>query len=359
MTNPRKSAPKKRPSARVTVPRPDTSTSAQNPLVFISHDSRDSELAEAFSKLLSSVSAGMLKSFRSSDRKGTEGIEYGVEWYPEVMSKIELASDVVCLLTPRSLERPWILYEAGVAKGKLDTPVHGLALGVPLSKAATGPFAQFQNLDDDAASLQKLVLQLMKRVPNAEPDTDTVGMQIKAFKDKATSVLEEIRKQSTAGQKEHSTVEESSVAKLFEEVKVMFQDLPSRIDSRVSQASAARLRRFHPEMVREIRHFNSTESPGLEVLILCSLVREQAPWIYELGVETFRAMRSRDSSAHNLLIELRTSLDFVMHHPIYRTNPENRELNYVVRREIERIAAKHVDSPSAPVTPAKKKFRAL
>src|SRR5438552_8257987 len=97
-------------------------------LVFISHDSRDAELAEAFSKLLSSVSAGVLKSFRSSDKKGTQGIEYGTEWYPKLMSQLDCASDVVCLLTPRSFDRPWILFEAGVAKGKLDTPVHGVAL---------------------------------------------------------------------------------------------------------------------------------------------------------------------------------------------------------------------------------------
>jgi hypothetical protein len=50
------------------------STSTSTPLVFISHDTRDAELAEAFSKLLKSVSAGMLKTFRSSDKKGTEGV---------------------------------------------------------------------------------------------------------------------------------------------------------------------------------------------------------------------------------------------------------------------------------------------
>ena len=55
------------------------STADATPLVFISHDSRDAELAEAFSRLLKSVSAGMLKSFRSSDRLGTEGIQYGDE----------------------------------------------------------------------------------------------------------------------------------------------------------------------------------------------------------------------------------------------------------------------------------------
>src|SRR5215210_3145772 len=109
-------------------------------LIFISHDTRDAELAEAFSKLLSSVSAGVLKTFRSSDRKGSQGIEYGQEWYPELMRNLNLASDVVCLLTQRSLERPWILYEAGVAKGKLETQVIGIVLGIPLSRASTGPF---------------------------------------------------------------------------------------------------------------------------------------------------------------------------------------------------------------------------
>jgi hypothetical protein len=43
---------------------------------------RDADLAEALSKLLSSVSAGMLKTFRSSDRKGSQGIDFGAEWYP-------------------------------------------------------------------------------------------------------------------------------------------------------------------------------------------------------------------------------------------------------------------------------------
>ena len=144
------------------------------PLVFISHDSRDADLAEAFSKLLSGISAGILKSFRSSDKKGNQGIEFGVEWYPEVMTQIDSATDVVCLLTPNSLERPWILYEAGVAKGKMNIPVFGVALGIPLAKASTGPFAQFQNCGEDSDSLTKLVTQLMCRIPGAEPDKDTV-----------------------------------------------------------------------------------------------------------------------------------------------------------------------------------------
>lgn len=126
---------------------------SRNSLIFISHDTRDAPIAEAFSSLLKSVSAGVLKSFRSSDKKGNQGIEFGVEWYPEIMKKLESASDVVCLLTPNSVNRPWILYEAGVAKGKLETPVHGIALGIALNLASSGPFAQFQNSDDSEESL--------------------------------------------------------------------------------------------------------------------------------------------------------------------------------------------------------------
>jgi hypothetical protein len=127
-------------------------------LVFISHDSRDADLAEAFSNLLTDASGGILKSFRSSDRKGTAGIEYGQEWYRAIMQKLDDATDVVALLTAHSVNRPWILYEAGVAKGKLSSNdrVLGIALGVSLDEAATGPFAQFQNSPDEEDAITGL-----------------------------------------------------------------------------------------------------------------------------------------------------------------------------------------------------------
>ena len=216
---------------------PDTQVPAEpssrrtSALVFISHDSRDAEIAEAFSRLISSVSAGVLKSFRSSDKKGNQGIEYGIEWYPEIMKKLEAASDVVCLLTPHSINRPWILFEAGVAKGKLNTPVQGIALGIPLAIAASGPFAQFQNLDDEIDSLTRLVIQLVGRIPGAEPDRDVVIMQVETFKQKVQSILE--KQKQPQDNLTNETQEETSVAKIFEEIKVMFKDLPGRIERRI------------------------------------------------------------------------------------------------------------------------------
>ena len=97
----------------------------------------------------------------------------------------------VCL-TERSLDRPWILFEAGVAKGKLDTPVIGVAMGVPLSRVSAGPFYQFQNMDDSEGDLTKLMQQLARRVPELEIDDDVVKVQIAAFKSAETAILKKL-----------------------------------------------------------------------------------------------------------------------------------------------------------------------
>jgi hypothetical protein len=269
------------------------------PLVFISHDTRDAALAEALSKLLSSVSAGMLKTFRSSDRKGGQGFEYGVEWYPELMRQLDSACDVVCLLTEGSLGRPWILYEAGVAKGKLNIPVHGLALGVPLSKASAGPFAQFQNCDDDAESISKLVEQLVRRLPNAEPDHETVKGQVELFGARVKDILAQQASGADGAVVEH---DEASTAKLFEEIKVMFQDLPSRIDVVAERVREPRgMRKLHRGDIHEMVHMLSRgeANPGIAALVISSFFRDDFPWLYEMGIEVYRQSLSDDSGLLN------------------------------------------------------------
>jgi hypothetical protein len=308
------------------------------PLVFISHDSRDAELAEVFSKLLRSVSAGMLKSFRSSDKKGTEGIEFGDEWYKRLMEKLKAASDVVCLFTERSLDRPWILYEAGVAKGKLDTPVHGIALGVPLSRVTTGPFYQFQNLDDTEESLTKLVLQLCRRVPALEPDSDVVRAQVQVFKATAEKILE---KHSTSKPKE-DTKGADPVAKVFEELKVMFRDLPGRVAERMSEGGdpvrRRRLRRFHPMMFEELSHMVGEPGDPIGILMGASMIRDDFPWLYEICMDAYRAVKAGDmESVEREAARLRKLVELTMHGPMGEMFEPRSKDEYMMMMEFPRM----------------------
>lgn len=307
-------------------------------LVFVSHDSRDADIAEAFANLLSDVSAGTLKSFRSSDKKGNTGIEFGAEWYTSIMSQLGDATDVVALLTARSIDRPWILYEAGVAKGKLETTVLGLALGVPLDKVSTGPFGQFQNCGDDEDSLTKLVMQLLERNPDAAPREEAVRMQVKLFIETLAKLLATKPKKSA-----EPPPEEQSVAKLFEEVKAMVRELPERVDDRVRvstrRSGTKPYRKLSPKLLDELLYRVSgpssrTNNPAA-LLIVLSFVRDDVPWIYELGLELYRAMRANDRPA---VVAAHKELDIVLatlvHGPWSRELFRDDEESYLLYRYV-------------------------
>ena len=268
----------------------ETTTKTTNPLVFISHDTRDAELAEEFSKLLKSASSGALKSFRSSDKKGTQGIEFGLDWYPAIMDKIDEATDVVCLLTQHSVDRPWILYEAGVAKGKLGKKVIGVAIGIHHTVAFTGPFAQFQNNDGSVENISKLVLELVKKVPSLDPDPQDIERLVQLFHAKSTEIVS--RSQTTADAPTQEA-NENLVPKLFEEIKIMFEKLPSRIDSGNDPEYRRRRRKFHPMLFQEIMHMGmESKDQDLSFLVMMSVYKDDFPWLYEIGLETYRGLKS-------------------------------------------------------------------
>ena len=250
---------------------------------------------------LKSVSAGMLKSFRSSDKKGNEGIDFGDEWYKRLMSKLQSTSDVVCLFTERSIDRPWILYEAGVAKGKLNTTVLGIALGVPLAKVSTGPFYQFQNCDDSEADLTKLVHQLARRVPTLELDADVVKVQVGTFKKTEEDLLKKLAPRE--GKKDKEEAEGNPVAKLVEEMK----SLPARVAERLSDGGdpyrRRKMRHLHPMLLHDMVHMSGDSSDPMGILMAASLVKDDVPWLYELAMEVYRAVKFGDPLA------IKTELD--------------------------------------------------
>jgi hypothetical protein len=214
------------------------------------------------------------------------------------MQKLDDATDVVALLTASSLNRPWILYETGVAKGKLsaDQRVLGIALGVTLDEAATGPFAQFQNSPDEEDAITGLVLQLIRRHPQAAPREEAVRLQVKAFRDSIAKLLKDRKKDAAPVPK---PPDDTSVAKFFEEIKVLVRDVPERVASEVNgsmRGPRGRKRRFfHPGMMEEFFHhpaMRESDNPGLPLLIAFSMFRDDFPWLYELATQFSRAMES-------------------------------------------------------------------
>ena len=180
-----------------------------------------------------------------------------------------------------------------MAKGKLGTPVIGIALGVPLNRVSTGPFYQFQTMDGSEGVLTKLLNQLARRVQNLEL-VDVVKTLVQAFKATEASILKTAA--ATARTKPAATsAEETAVEKLVEQMK----SLPSRVAERLAEEGNSfrgrKRRRFHPMMFEEMMHMGGELGDPVAILMVASLMRDDAPWLYELAMEVYRAVQLGDA----------------------------------------------------------------
>jgi TIR domain-containing protein len=89
----------------------------QKPTVFISHASTDGAFASAVKQEIEKVFANGVVVFSTSS-PGT--IAAGADWLGEIESRLERAQAVIAIVTPISIERPWLWFEVGAtwAKGR-------------------------------------------------------------------------------------------------------------------------------------------------------------------------------------------------------------------------------------------------
>lgn len=92
-------------------------------------------------------------------------------------------------------------------------------------------------------------------------------------------------------------------------------DLPSRIEEvlsdKVAPVDRRKRRRFHPRMIDGIAHMLPPGGECLSILVFASLVREDAPWLYEIAMEAYRALTSGTQKAvENIRVTLRLLNEF-------------------------------------------------
>jgi len=141
-------------------------------------------------------------------------------------------------------------------------------------------------------------------------------VQVAAFKTTEAAALKSL---SRGGDKPGTDQEadDSSIAKLVEEMKA----LPSRVAERLSETGEGpvrrrRMRRMHPMMIEELMHTPEDPSDPIAILVAASLIRDEAPWLYELAMEVYRAAKSNDPEAiEREMTRLRRIVKFTMRGP--------------------------------------------
>ncbi|QEM12822.1 toll/interleukin-1 receptor domain-containing protein [Mucilaginibacter rubeus] len=97
---------------------------------FISHYRGDSAIAELFSNALGRITLGQINPWFSSDAIGGGGLQPGDMWFNQILSKITQSKAVVSLLTPNSINRPWIYFESGIGQALDNCEIIVICIGL-------------------------------------------------------------------------------------------------------------------------------------------------------------------------------------------------------------------------------------
>ena len=85
--------------------------------LFLSHSHADHDLAAAFQELIEKCFPGHIEVMASSSEPGKGGITAGSEWLPWIHQQVRGSRYTAVLLTPNSVDKPWLMWEAGAVSG--------------------------------------------------------------------------------------------------------------------------------------------------------------------------------------------------------------------------------------------------
>jgi len=87
----------------------------RKPVLFISHATSDGEFANAVKQEVEKVFANGISVFCTSS---PGAISVGCDWLSNIEEKLGVASAVIAIVTPVSIERPWLWFEIGATWSK-------------------------------------------------------------------------------------------------------------------------------------------------------------------------------------------------------------------------------------------------
>lgn len=135
-------------------------------------------------------------------------------------------------------------------------------------------------------------------------------------------------------------------SKLYKEFQMMMEDLTSRIN-RLDPDYRRGRRKFHPMMFEDIMHMGmENEDQNLSFLMMISFIKDDIPWIYEIGIETYRGLKSTKSKTEKrkLVESFERALEMTGHpmmREFYGKSEElymfNKEMRHFMHRFLERF----------------------
>ncbi len=255
-------------------------------------------------------------------------IDAGERWANKIAKELEASTYGIISITRENISSPWILFEAGaLARSMEEGRVVPLLLDLDF-KEITGPLAQFQAKKVEQAGIREVVEAVNKLASQPVPESRLSELIDMAWPrlEKAVAEIPKVAQVAKQHRPQAEILEElvSSVRGLDIRYREMWDDGP-RARSR---------RRLHPAMLDEIMHLHpGRRGDPIRILLAVSFLKDEFPWVYELGMEVFRATNTGDRQrAQRSRAQLMEALRSLRHGPLldFVSKRDSREAYEVV-----------------------------
>ena len=266
---------------------------------------------------------------------------------------IEHIVDADLVIADLTEKNPNVFYELAIRHAIRKPLVQMIRKGdvIPFDVAATR-IIQFDlhNLDSVASAKEEITSQVKSlEAGNSEVHNPiSVSLDLKVLKESGNieerSLADIVEAVSDLRLAVTSMDKSTPSSKLLDEFKTLISELPSKIENRLDP-DRRRRRKFHPMMFEEMMHFEMKfEDPNISFLIMISLFKDDLPWVYEIGIETYRSLKSTKSKAEKrkLIETFERALEMVGH-PMFREMYGKSDDMYMFSKDIRHFTHRFLD----------------
>lgn len=263
-------------------------------------------------------------------------IAAGERWADAIAKELEASNFGIICVTRDNLASPWILFEAGsLSKSLSNSRVIPLLLDLEFTEVS-GPLAQFQAKKADLDGVGETIQSINRAAP--QPVQENRARQL------FDALWPDLNKKLQGIPLPKEAVKPSrSQHQVLEELVASVRSLEARVRE-VAEITAnqrgPRLRRFgrmmHPMMLADM--MGTKPGDPIFFVVFASLCRDEAPWLYELAMEAYRAAKSGGGAeAKEALDRFRRAARFLAEGPFLEEFGADPRLLHMLLREFDHL----------------------
>lgn len=272
----------------------------------------------------------------------SEDIDKGARWSTDIAKELEDSTFGILCVTKENLEAPWLSFEAGALSKTMEKSFVTPFLFDIKRSEVQGPILQFQSTIFQKDDIKKMVQTLNKACGDTGIPEQRLDKSFEVWYPTLEKELTEVKNKNPNINDEPATQDENHSSEILEEILELSRDnqkLLRNPNSKLSDDIASvkeslerismrnemayeqkRMSRKYTSMFfDEIMHMSGKRS-SYAFLMTLSLLKEDFPWIYDMGKELIDILKNEKSNKEKSIAirEFREMVDFTFSHPMMR-----------------------------------------